>query len=442
MHDDEYFDIRFDPEDESEFGSLKFSKQSRNKNYAPKKINNFKPLTNHEKIDILEDQLKYLRENTPKTLGHNPYQKQIAKLEAMLRELKAKEGLILTSDSRNQNIRKFDSKLQKNKKYNLFEREIDGKNENSKDGKDDIKKIDIPENSIELEESKKLAELIAIGLGDGQIPEDLYSFKITLDGKEQVNYIQYTKTLMEELLKKTPKIHPRKDSNATYLVVYGKDVVGGLVKKGLVPGDKVRNQVGIPGWVNKWKNYQIGSLRGLTDTDGSIFVKKAQKSIRIGFQNHSKPLVEGFKELCKRFDIKTGKVTEYLRVKKDKKFKQYDLLVAGKFEVSKFIDIIKPKKWEYRAELLGLTLVSLEDPQKRKNIERELIKVYPDERTHYTEDYKNLLKNLCEQQGYNVNKASIIHAIEDSLTNKHLNQINQHGKKIIDDLKQKWIGKN
>ena len=245
---------------------------------------------------------------------------------------------------------------------------------------------------------------------------------------------------MESLLKKTPKIHPRKDSNATYLVVYGKDVLGGLVKKGLVPGDKVKNQVGIPSRIKNKKKYQIGVLKGLVDTDGSIFVKMAQKSIRIGFQNHSLPLVEDFKEMCESLGIKTGKVTKYIRtdLKRNKKFNQYDVLIAGKFEVSKFIDIVKPQKWNDRADLLGLKLISLEDPQKRKNIERELKKYYPDERTHNTEEYKNLLKNLCKKQGCNVNKPSIIQSIEDAFTNKHRNQISIQGKKVVDDLKQKW----
>jgi len=300
--------------------------------------------------------------------------------------------------------------------------------------------FDIPRNSIELEESEKLAELIGIILGDGQIPEDLYSIKITLDGKEQIEYIQYVKTLMENLLNKTPKIHPRKDSNATYLVVYGKDVVGGLVKKGLVPGNKVRNQVGTPLWIKKRKEYQIGILKGLVDTDGSIFVKKAQKSIRIGFQNHSQPLVKDFKEMCESLDIKTGEVTKYIRVdpKRKKNIKQYDVLIAGKSEVSKFIDLVKPEKWKDRADLLGLKLISLEDPQKRKEIEKELINIYPDGRSHYTDDYKSLCKNLCKKQGYDINNQSIIQAIEDSLTNKNEKQISIQGKKVIDELKQRW----
>lgn len=172
------------------------------------------------------------------------------------------------------------------------------KHKNFISNKDNISKMNIPNSILELEESDKLAELIGISLGDGQIPDDLYSIKITLDGKEQKEYIQYTKILMENLLNKTPKICPRKDSNASYLVVYGKDFVGSLVKKGLVPGDKVKNQVSIPQWINKRKEFPRGCLRGLTDTDGSIFIKKSQKSIRIGIQNHSKPLTENFKELC------------------------------------------------------------------------------------------------------------------------------------------------
>ena len=112
-------------------------------------------------------------------------------------------------------------------------------------------------------------------------------------------------------------------------------------------------------------------------------------------------------------------------------------MIAGKFEVSKFLDAIKPKKWEYRAKILGLTLISLKDHQKRIAIEREKYKIYPDKRIHYTHEYKDLLKHLCEKQGYEVNKESIIKEIENALTNQNKGELNIYGKNIINELKQR-----
>ncbi len=300
-----------------------------------------------------------------------------------------------------------------------------------------ITNIIIPENSIELEESEKLAEFITISLGDGHIPEDMYYIQISLNSREEVEYIQYTKKLMGCLLNKKSKICYHKGSNVTDLIIYSKNVVGGLIKKGLKPGNKVKNQVSIPHWIKIKNEYQRSGLRGLTDTDGSIFVKKAQKSIRIGFQNHSKSLVEDFKEICEYLDIKAGNMNSHLRanIEREKLYRSYEVLIAGKSGVSKFLDIIKPKRWEYRAETIGLTLTSLKDPQKRKAIENELNNIYPDKKVHYMDEFKDLLKHLCENQGYNTNKESIIKAIEEALTNKNTGKLSIHGKNVIDDLK-------
>jgi len=286
----------------------------------------------------------------------------------------------------------------------------------------------------------RLAEFFGISEGDGHIPKDMYKMTITSNGLEEKEYIEYVKEMMENIFNKTPKTMPHNDSNALDLIIYGKNNVGGLVKKGLIPGDKVKNQISTAPWISKKQEYKLGNLRGKADSDGSIFVKRAQKSIRIGFQNHSKPLVHDFKDLCESFDIKTGRVTTYIRTNpdKEKKYKQYDILVAAKSEVSKFLDIIKPKKWEYRAETLGLTLISLNDPQKRNAIEKELYKEYPDKRSHYTDEYKDLLKNLCKKHGYEVHKESIIKAIENAFTNKHTGNLSIHAKNLIDELKERW----
>ncbi len=59
--------------------------------------------------------------------------------------------------------------------------------------------------------------------------------------------------------------------------------------------NKVKYQVSIPGWIFEKQEYQMACLRGLIDTDGSVY--KLRYGIQISFTNHSRPLLEGVRRL-------------------------------------------------------------------------------------------------------------------------------------------------
>lgn len=108
---------------------------------------------------------------------------------------------------------------------------------------------------------------------------------------------------------------------------------------------------------------------------------------------------------------------------------------------------VKPKKWEYRAKTFGLVLKSISDPEKRVKIEKKLHELYPDKRVNYSYEYRDLLKNLCIKHGYDVSNESLIKEIEKmltysddytGLTKERKKQLNFYGRKIIEDLKQRW----
>ena len=44
--------------------------------------------------------------------------------------------------------------------------------------------------------------------------------------------------------------------------------------------------------------------------------------------------------------------------------------------------------------------------------------MYPDKKIHYTSEYKEILKNLCQKHGYEVNKEAIIESMKFSLHDK------------------------
>lgn len=146
-----------------------------------------------------------------------------------------------------------------------------------------------------------LAELIGIILGDGNInyykkgkKTGVYQVKIAGDFTKDKDYhLNYIKPLCESLFNIDVKeiINPKHGERV--LVLSSKELVKFLVKKGLKPGNKIVNQVSIPKWIFNGVNYLKLCIRGLLDTDGSIFrmSKKDPNLIRINFRNNNKRLI-------------------------------------------------------------------------------------------------------------------------------------------------------
>lgn len=84
-----------------------------------------------------------------------------------------------------------------------------------------------------------------------------------------------------------------KKQNAIYVEAHSRNLIEFLEYKGFKPGNKIKNNLTIPNWI--WENnlYLKSCLRGLIDTDGSIFrmSKKDPNLIRISFVNHNATLL-------------------------------------------------------------------------------------------------------------------------------------------------------
>ena len=297
---------------------------------------------------------------------------------------------------------------------------------------------DKPKNIVKLRNSSELAEMVCIGLGDGSIPKNESRFRVTLNETEEIQYTKHVKSLMQNLFNKTPNIYKPKKANAVKLTISNKKTVEKLIDKGLKSGDKKVNQVCVPKWIKDNNKYQKDGLRGLVDTDGSIHVHKSTSRIRVKFKNASLPLVRDFKDMCKLNDVKTSKIYPV------KGKNTYEIEIEAKKDVCRFLYKIQPKKWKYRAQTLGLVLISISDPHKRKKIEDEIFKLYPDKKVHYSDVYRDKLKNLCVIQGYDVTKKEIIKKIEEALTynlnytgltREKMKELNIYGNRLVSDLR-------
>lgn len=155
----------------------------------------------------------------------------------------------------------------------------------------------------------ELAELIGIILGDGGLPGN-HQLIISFNGKTDREYSRYLQHMLRKLFAVSCHIHYRKDNNGADIVVSSSNLVDFLVKQGLMIGNKVRNQVGIPTWIKKKLEYQKACLRGLIDTDGSFYCHKyingrrEYRYLKLCFTNCSNPLLNFSFNILKKLGYK------------------------------------------------------------------------------------------------------------------------------------------
>jgi DNA-binding transcriptional regulator WhiA len=95
------------------------------------------------------------------------------------------------------------------------------------------------------------------------------------------------------------------------------EIVRYFLKMGLVH-NKTDSQVDMPKWINSRKDYQSAFLRGLFDTDGSIY--KLKFGVQICYKNASIPLLESTRKILLCLNYKPSQISYrslYLTRKED-----------------------------------------------------------------------------------------------------------------------------
>ncbi len=141
----------------------------------------------------------------------------------------------------------------------------------------------------------ELAELVGAILGDGCITNN--QLHITLNSKLDIRYAHYLQSQIQKLFGYFPSILKRKECNAVNIVITGVNFISYLRSIGLRIGDKVTQQVDVPGWIKSDPELSRWCLRGLMDTDGGIFTNsyvingKSYVYPKTNFTNASQPLL-------------------------------------------------------------------------------------------------------------------------------------------------------
>lgn len=142
--------------------------------------------------------------------------------------------------------------------------------------------------------SVELAEFIGTMMGDGGLSR--YQVTITLHHIDDREYVDFVSKRIQKLFHIKPALYHVPKSSVFNIVISRSEVVKYLHSLGLPIGNKVRQQFDIPVWIQKNKKYVIACVRGLVDTDGSVFthsyISKGRRYHykKLSFCTHSRPL--------------------------------------------------------------------------------------------------------------------------------------------------------
>lgn len=165
-----------------------------------------------------------------------------------------------------------------------------------------LKKINIPSNSIEL------AEFVGAVLGDGHVHftkkttkkrfVGVYQIRITGDKRYEKDYHIYLGKIAESLFGIISRHIEIDKKNERYLFLSSRGLVEFFFKMGIGAGNKIINQSTIPEWIYKNDLFLKACIRGLIDTDGSIHRMSNRDSglLRINFKNYNFKLLNDARE--------------------------------------------------------------------------------------------------------------------------------------------------
>jgi intein/homing endonuclease len=145
--------------------------------------------------------------------------------------------------------------------------------------------------------NEKLAEFIGIMLGDGNIfmNKDVAQIRIAGDRKSEMEFmINFVKPLIVELFNIVPRIVFHKATNEVFVAIENRNLAEFFLSIGLSEGNKIKKQISIPSWNRNDKTLLKACLRGLIDTDGTVFrmSKRDFDNPRISFKTNNRRLLE------------------------------------------------------------------------------------------------------------------------------------------------------
>lgn len=128
------------------------------------------------------------------------------------------------------------------------------------------------EKKVTVRKNIFLAEFIGILFGDGHVGK--YQTTITLDSKTDAEYIDFIVAKIQKHFGIVPGIRKRKNARAIEICVSSISFSRQMVFYGMKEGNKIKGDFRIPYWIFVSRTYLKVFIRGLFDTDGSVYMDR------------------------------------------------------------------------------------------------------------------------------------------------------------------------
>lgn len=176
--------------------------------------------------------------------------------------------------------------------------------------------------------SPVLCEFFGIMLGDGHISE--YQAIVHLGTKEE-SYARYVRDIFKSLFNVRGTIAMRRTGHRD-VYVGSTRLVRWLREHGLV-SNKVAAQVGVPRWILEKKSFMEAFVRGMFDTDGSVYLLRY--GIQIAFTNRSLPLLHALHSVLISLGYKPSKVNAW------------KVYLTRREDIARFFQEVRPKNQKH-----------------------------------------------------------------------------------------------
>lgn len=181
--------------------------------------------------------------------------------------------------------------------------------------------------------SAELAEFIGIMMGDGGL--STYQMVITLHHIDDLDFTPFVVDLIKKLFEVVPSINHSPKNSVNDITVSRKALVEHLHGLGLPIGNKIKQQLDIPKWIMRNKEFSIACLRGLVDTDGCVFTHhykvngKFYTYKKLAFTSASKALRESVSILLQQLEFCPRINAKDVRLDRVEDVKRYFTLVGS-----------------------------------------------------------------------------------------------------------------
>ena len=187
---------------------------------------------------------------------------------------------------------------------------------------------------------KLLAYVVGLALGDGNLSKPgprAIRLRISCDNRYPRLIKRITKSLQLLLPDNKIGLVLRRDSNCTDISVYSNHLET-LLGWSAVNGSKFVQNVSIPNWIKEENEYKVSCLKGLIETDGSLYTDRGYKMIN--FTTNILSLSLDFTNMVTSLGFKPHM---YKVVRKNSNQQSFYHVRLSK-NVSEFLELVKPDK--------------------------------------------------------------------------------------------------